>query len=122
MTLAPVRTSALTAAIFVLVASGALAQQPTPPKLDPNLMAPAPGFETPYVARADGETGSSLKLPDHIDFGTSQLRLDTEHKDPIPRVGIDAVDPAILNPGLAQSQDTKLTPKYFGFTLSTPTH
>jgi hypothetical protein len=117
-----VRTSALTATLFALGTSLALAQQSAPFSLDPNLLTPAPGFEKPTAASPQDEKDSKLTLPDHIDLGTSQLRFDTDRNDPIPRVGIDQVDPSLVDPRLPAEKSSPLKPKYFGFTLSTPTH
>jgi hypothetical protein len=60
------------------------------------------------------------KIPDSIKFGEHTLRFDTDRKsvDTIPRVGLDAKDPAIL----PTQRDQDLPPSYFGLTLTTPTH
>jgi hypothetical protein len=118
------RIGALAAGFFALVAaSTALAQQGAPVPLDPYLLKPpAPGFETPVTPEPENDKGAKLELPTQFDLGTSQLRFDAKRDDPIPRIGIDAVDPTVLNPGLPQAKDSPLKPNYFGFTLSTPTH
>jgi len=73
-----------------------------------------------FTAGTSGEQKSGIAIPNKIDLGPSQLRFDAGRKDPIPRVGIDAADPTVLNPNLPQQKDSPLTP-YVGFTLSTPT-
>jgi hypothetical protein len=85
---------------------------------------PAPGFEEPKAANPKDEKDPGLELPTKFGLGSSQLRLDTNRKeiDPIPRVGIDAADPTVLNPNLPQEKASPLKPGYFGFTISTPTH
>jgi len=137
MSYALVRHSAVVAGLFALFVSwphaAALAQQPAvaapsvPLTLDSNLLkppAPGVGLDKPPAAKPEDDKSSPLALPDHIDLGTSQLRFDTSRKtvDSIPRLGIDAADPKVLNPGLPHGNASPLKPDYFGFTLSTPTH
>jgi hypothetical protein len=135
MSFSYVRTCALIAALFAVAAlpfTTALAEEPansapTPPiSLDPNMLKPpAPATESPPTVKPlrDG-AGSKIDLPTKFDLGTSELRLDTSRKavDSIPRVGIDAADPKVLNPNLPQEKDSPLKPDYFGITISTPTH
>jgi hypothetical protein len=89
-----------------------------------SLPPPAPGFEKPEGLKPRDEKDSKLELPTQLNLGNSQLRLDTNRKeiDPIPRIGIDAADPAVLNPNLPQEKASPLKPGYFGFTITTPTH
>jgi hypothetical protein len=65
-----------------------------------------------------------VTLPNRIDLGASTLRLDTDRSavNNGPRVGIEAVDPAQLNPGIPTRKDSPLTPNYFGLTFTAPTH
>lgn len=89
-----------------------------------NTLPPAPGFEEPKKAKPTDEKEPGLELPTKFELGNSQLRVDTNRKeiDPIPRVGIDAADPRVLNPNLPQEKTSPLKPGYFGFTISTPTN
>ncbi len=128
MTFGSVRTIVLAAGFFALAASGAVAAKrqntdATPLSLD-SLPPPAPGFEKPDGIKPRHEKDSGLELPAEIDLGAAQLRFDTNRKetDPIPRVGVDAVDPKLLNHNVPRENPSELEPDYFGFTLSTPTH
>jgi hypothetical protein len=63
---------------------------------------------------------SDIKIPDSIKFGNGTLRFDTSRRavDTIPRVGLDAKDPAVL----PAPKDQDLPTSYFGLTLTAPTH
>jgi hypothetical protein len=121
------RISLLTAGLLVVAAAlpaAVIAQTPPPHSRNVDTLPLAPGFEKPEDIKPRDEKDSKLELPTQFDLGNSKLRLDTNRKeiDPIPRVGIDAADPKVLNPNLPQEKESPLKPGYFGFTISTPTH
>lgn len=123
----PFARAVLAAIALGALSSAAPAQAPktgTPAPLTIDALPPAPGFEEPKAIVPKDEKGSGLELPNKFDLGNSQLRFDTNRKeiDPIPRIGIDAADPRVLNPNLPQEKTSPLKPDYFGFTISTPTH
>jgi hypothetical protein len=60
-----------------------------------------------------------LKLPDHINFGDNVLHFDTSRKNPVPRVGAEANDQAVLNKA---PEESPLKPNYFGLRFTTPLH
>jgi hypothetical protein len=123
----PGRISLLAAGLFVVAAAmpaATMAQTSSTHPRSVDTLPLAPGFEKPEDIKPRDEKDSKLELPTQFDLGTSQLRLDTNRKeiDPIPRVGIDAAEPTVLNPNLPQEKPSPLKPGYFGFTISTPTH
>ena len=67
---------------------------------------------------------SDHKISDGIKLGNQTLRFDTNRKaiDSAPRVGLDATDPYVLNRDAAAADDASLKPKYFGLTITVPTH
>ena len=93
--------------------------------LDPEqLVVPRPSDDvSKFTPDTPGEDKAGLAIPNKIDLGTSQLRFDADRKaiDTGPRVGIDAVDPTVLNPNLPQRKQSPMEP-YVGFTLSKPTN
>lgn len=77
-----------------------------------------------FEARNAQTDQPDMKIPDTIDLGKSMLRFDASRSaiSSGPRVGIEALDPSVLNPGIPVRKDSPLTPSYFGLTLSTPIH
>jgi hypothetical protein len=98
--------------------------KPPQVKLDPKQ------FAVPQVSvdadkfTSDTASGDKkgLAIPDTIDLGDSRLSLDAggDKTGSGPRAGIDAADPAGLNPNLPQRKQSPIVP-YVGFTLSKPT-
>jgi hypothetical protein len=84
---------------------------------DSSALSPAALGESDHDKSATGKADG--KFPDSIKFGDHTLRFDTDRKsiDSIPRVGLDAKDPAIL----PTQKDQDLPPSYFGLTLTVPT-
>lgn len=101
---------------------------PAPLSLDPNassLPASALGGDAGQLNSGESsEDKPDLKIPDRIKLGNQTLRFDTSRKvvDSIPRVGVEATDPAVFNKGTAADDDLPLKPDYFGLTLTVPTH
>jgi hypothetical protein len=62
---------------------------------------------------------SGLKLPDHINFGDNVLHFDTERKNIIPRVGVEANDQPVINKA---PEESPLKPDYFGLRFTAPLH
>lgn len=96
--------------------------------LDPNLLkiphAASVRDHGKFEARNAQTDKPDLTIPDTIDLGKSMLRFDASRSaiNSGPRVGIDALDPSVLNPGIPARKDSPLTPSYFGLTLTTPIH
>jgi hypothetical protein len=96
--------------------------------LSPNLLKIPHAASVPdkgkFEARNAQKDQPDMKIPDTIDLGKSLLRFDASRSaiSSGPRVGIDGLDPSVLNPGIPVRKDSPLTPSYFGLTLSTPIH
>jgi hypothetical protein len=73
-----------------------------------------------FMSKKPGENSPAFSTP-QIDLGASQLSLETDRDaiDSGPRVGIEKIDPTVLNPNLPQQKESPLQP-YVGFKLSTP--
>ncbi len=65
------------------------------------------------------EEKPDLKIPDHIKFGDNVLHFDTSRKNPIPRVGVEANDQAVINKA---PEESPLKPNYFGLRFTAPLH
>jgi hypothetical protein len=104
-------------------ATGAAPQNSAPTRLDPKASELSPtalGMEDEKHKRdKSGEEKPDLRIPDHIEFGDNVLHFDTKRKDPIPRVGVEADDQAIINKA---APDNSLKPDYFGLRFTTPLH
>jgi hypothetical protein len=108
------------------------AKSPTAPpaslSLDPNSSALPPaalGEDAGQVKFGEPDDKEpDLKFPDRIKLGDHTLQFDTSRKsiDTIPRVGVDATDPHVLNQATPPDSDLLLKPNYFGLTLTVPTH
>ena len=104
-------------------APGAAAKNSAPVRLDPKASELSPSA----LGMADdkgkldsaGDETPDLKIPDHITFGDNVLHFDTSRKNPIPRVGAEANDQAILNKA---PEESPLKPNYFGLRFTAPLH
>jgi hypothetical protein len=132
------RLSLLAATLAALIAfapgKAVRAQQPAPAvktapsdsmKIDPSwLQLPS---DTDFSKNTQGfkppsQPEEKFELPGKFQFGKSELQMKTSREDLIPRIGANALDPSVINPARMQDRDDRLMPRYFGFTLSTPTH
>jgi hypothetical protein len=92
---------------------------PLPLDASSSTLSPSELGDDALLGRSSADS-SDIKIPDSIKFGNGTLRFDTSRKavDSIPRVGLDAKDPAVL----PVPKDQDLPTSYFGLTLTAPTH
>jgi hypothetical protein len=120
--------AAIACIALLLAVSAALAENTAskraaapPPSLDTTASDLSPAALGENIGPRDKSAADKpdLTIPDSIKFGNRTLRFDTDRKavDSIPRVGLDATDPAVL----PSHRDQDLPPSYFGLTLTTPT-
>ena len=104
-------------------ASGAAANNSAPIRLDPKASELSPSAlgmaDDKVKLDTSGDEKPGLKIPDHITFGDNVLHFDTSRKNPIPRVGVEANDQAILNKA---PEESPLKPSYFGLRFTAPLH
>jgi hypothetical protein len=120
--------TAVTLAVAALSNGAALAGNTTPKtsapvRLDPKSTELSPSAlgmtdDKGKLGRA-AEEKPGLKLPDHITFGENVLHFDTSRKNPIPRVGVEANDQAVINKA---PEESPLKPDYFGLRFTAPLH
>ena len=124
-TFAAVLVSALLLASATALAGNAASKAPlavAPPltlDANPSALSPSALGDVDKFGKSTAEA-PDVKIPDSIKLGNGTLRFDAGRTavDPIPRVGLDATDPAVL----PTPKDQDLPPGYFGLTLTTPTH
>lgn len=117
---------------FAVASHDALRADPVAPSpaitLDPNLFKVPPPTANAEIgtfsAGKSNDPATGFSIPNTIDLGSAALRFDTSRSalSSGPKVGIDSVEPQVLNPGIPTRKDSLLTPSYFGLTLTTPTH
>jgi hypothetical protein len=118
-----VGTLLLTNAMAVAGKAASKAHAAVAPKLsldgNPSALSPSQLGDDSGLDKTVPDT-PDMKIPDRIKFGNGTLRFDTSRKavDTIPRVGLDAKDPAVL----PAPKDQDLPTSYFGLTLTAPTH
>ena len=78
---------------------------------------PPSAFDTGKFDYTPPATDSGSFHPGRFKLGSSVLQLDTKRQGPANRVGIEAVDPALLG-GIRKDEPT--LPHYFGMTLTKP--
>lgn len=129
-----VRRGCVSAAFFVLLAlapSGALRAEPTsasvpPASFDPKLFTWPQSSTTLDKLDTDRflKTSPGMKPLDQIDFGGSQLRLDTSRypTDFVPRALDDASDLGDVVVHKHRGQKHTRWRQYIGLTFTTPTH
>ncbi len=108
--------------------AGDTATKPAPAGASPQVTFDPKQFVLPNVSD-DASTFTPKGLADdepafsmpQIDLGTSQLSVETNRNaiNNGPRVGIEKIDPTVLNPNLPQHKESPLQP-FVGFKLSTP--